>query len=92
MQSFQSFQESPEIVLYLKCKNYKKAKIKGGLGWMKNIGSYHRSLFSRNHFSSSYTMGSRGISSLVSRPLYARGARFLPRRNKGMVSTVLRMR
>ena len=29
--------------------------------------------------------------SLVLRPLYARGARFLPRRNKGLVSTVLRM-
>ena len=29
--------------------------------------------------------------SLVPRPLYARGARFLPRRNKGLVSTVLRM-
>ena len=30
--------------------------------------------------------------SLVPRPLYAHGARFLPRRNKGLVSTVLRMR
>ena len=29
--------------------------------------------------------------SLVLRPLYARGARFLPRRNKGLVYSVLRM-
>ena len=42
--------------------NHKKEKMKGGLGWMKNIGSDHRSLFNGNHFSSSYTMGSRGIS------------------------------
>ena len=29
---------------------------------------------------------------LVPRPLYVRGARFLPKRNKGLVSSVLRMR
>ena len=26
--------------------------MKGGLGWMKNIGNDHRSLFNGNHFSS----------------------------------------
>ena len=31
------------------------------------------------------------LPSLVPRPLYTRGARFLPRRNKGLVSTALRM-
>ena len=43
--SFQSFFD-------LKDKNYKKAKMKGGLGWMKNIGNDPRSLFNGNHFSS----------------------------------------
>ena len=33
-------------------KNNKKAKIKGGLGWMKNIWNDPRSLFNGNHFSS----------------------------------------
>ena len=39
--SFQSFQECPHQKLFfdLKDKNYKKAKMKGGLGWMKNIGN-----------------------------------------------------
>ena len=36
----------------LKDKNYKKAKMKGGLGWIKNIGNDPRSLFNGNHFSS----------------------------------------
>ena len=41
MPSFQSFQEFPYQKLFfdLKDKNYKKAKMKGGLGWMKNIGN-----------------------------------------------------
>ena len=54
MPSFQSFQESPHQKLFfdLKDKNY----MKGGLGWMKNIGNEPRSLFNGNHFSSSYTM------------------------------------
>ena len=58
MPSFQSFQEFPHQKLFfdLKDKNYKKAKRKGGLGWMKNIGNDPRSLFNGNHFSSSYTM------------------------------------
>ena len=40
MPSFQSFQECPcqKLFLNLKDKNYKKEKMKGGLGWMKNIG------------------------------------------------------
>ena len=40
MPSFQvsSRRSTPEIVL-IKDKNYKKAKMKGGLGWMKNIGN-----------------------------------------------------
>ena len=54
MQSFQSFQEFPHQKLFfdLKDKNYKKAKMKGWLGWMKNIGNDPRSLFNGNHFSS----------------------------------------
>ena len=36
----------------LKDKNYKKAKMKGGLGWMINIWNDPRSLFNGNHFSS----------------------------------------
>ena len=58
MPSFQSFQELPHQKLFfdLKDKNYKKAKMKGGLGWMKNIGNDPRSIFNGNHFSSSYTM------------------------------------
>ena len=53
--SFQSFQECPHQKLFfdLKDKNYKKAKMKGGLGWMKNIGNDPSSLFKGNHFSSS---------------------------------------
>ena len=49
-----SFQESPHQKLFfnLKDKNYKKAKMKGGLGWMKNIGNDPCSLFNGNHFSS----------------------------------------
>ena len=56
MPSFQSFQEFPHQKLFidLKDKNYKKAKMKGGLGWMKNIGNDPRSLFNGNHFSSYY--------------------------------------
>ena len=52
--SFQSFQECPHQKLFfdLKDKNYKKVKMKGGLGWMKNIGNDPRSLFNGNHFSS----------------------------------------
>ena len=55
--TFQSFQECPHQKLFfdLKDKNYKKAKMKGGLGWMKNIGNDPRSLFNGNHFSSIYT-------------------------------------
>ena len=51
MPSFQSFQDFPHQKLFfdLKDKNYKKAKMKGGLGWMKNIA---RSLFNGNHYSS----------------------------------------
>ena len=54
--SFQSFQECPHQKLFfdLKDKNYKKVKMKGGLGWMKNIGNDPRSLFNGNHFSSIY--------------------------------------
>ena len=37
----------------LKDKNYKKAKMKGGLGWIKNIGNDPCLLFNGNHFSSS---------------------------------------
>ena len=36
----------------LKDKNYKKAKMKGGLGWMIIIWNDPRSLFNGNHFSS----------------------------------------
>ena len=56
MPSFQSFQKFPHQKLFfdLKDKNYKKAKMKGGLGWMKNIGNDTRSLFNGNHFSSYY--------------------------------------
>ena len=52
MPSFQSFQECPHKKLFfnLKDKNYKKAKMKGGLGWMKYIGNDPRSLFNGNHF------------------------------------------
>ena len=41
MPSFQSFQECPHQKLFfdLKDKNYKKAKMKGELDWMKNIGN-----------------------------------------------------
>ena len=41
MPSVQSVQEFPHQKLFfdLKDKNYKKAKMKGGLGWMKNIGN-----------------------------------------------------
>ena len=41
MPSFQSLQEFPHQQLFfdLNDKNYKKAKMKGGLGWMKNIGN-----------------------------------------------------
>ena len=54
MPSFQSFQEFPLQKLFfdLKDKNYMKAKMKGGLGWIKNIGNDPRSLFNGNHFSS----------------------------------------
>ena len=54
MLSFQSFQEFTHQKLFfdLKDKNYKKAKMKGGLGWMKNIGNDPRSLLNGNHFSS----------------------------------------
>ena len=53
--SFQSFQECPHQKLFFdQDKNYKKAKMKGGLGWMKNIGNDPRSLFNGNHFSSYY--------------------------------------
>ena len=54
MPSFQSFKEFPHQKLFfdLKDKNYKKAKMKGGLGWMKNIWKDPRSLFNGNHFSS----------------------------------------
>ena len=56
MPSFQSFQECPHQKLFfdLKDKNYKKAKMKGELGWMKKIGNDPRSLFNGNHFSSIY--------------------------------------
>ena len=38
----------------VKDKNYKKAKMKGGLCWMKKYrGNDPRSLFNGNHFSSS---------------------------------------
>ena len=52
MPSFQSVQECPhqKMFLDLKDKNYKKAKIKGGLGWMKNIGIDPRSIFNGNHY------------------------------------------
>ena len=43
----------------LKDKNYKKAKMKGGLGWMKNIWNDPRSLFNGNHFSSIYIVKSQ---------------------------------
>ena len=36
----------------LKDKSYKKAKMKGGLGWMIIIWNDPRSLFNGNHFSS----------------------------------------
>ena len=41
MPSFQSFQEFTHQNLFfdLKDKNYKKAKMKGELGWMTNIGN-----------------------------------------------------
>ena len=54
MPSFQSFQEFPHQKLFfdLKDKNYKKAKMKGRLGWMKSIGNDPHSLFNGNHFSS----------------------------------------
>ena len=54
MPSFQSFQEFLHQKLFfdLKDKNYKKAKMKGGLCWMKNIGNDPRSLFNGNHFCS----------------------------------------
>ena len=54
MPSFQSFQQFPHQQLFfdLKDKNYKNAKMKGGLGWMKNIVNDPRSLFDVNHFSS----------------------------------------
>ena len=54
MPTFQSFQEFPHQKLFFDLKdiNYKKAKMKGGLGWMKNIGNDPRSLFNGNHFSS----------------------------------------
>ena len=54
MPSFQSFVRisTPEYLFFdLKDKNYKKEKMKGGLGWMKNIGNDPRSLFNGNHFS-----------------------------------------
>ena len=40
MPSFHLFQEGPHQKLFfeLKYKNNKRAKMKGGLGWMKNIG------------------------------------------------------
>ena len=40
MPSFQSFQEFPHQNLFFDLKdiNNKKVKMKGGLGWMKNIG------------------------------------------------------
>ena len=38
----------------LKDKNYKKAKMKGGLGWMTIIWNDSPSLFNGNHFSSIY--------------------------------------
>ena len=48
-----SFQECPHQKLFfdLKDKNYNKAKMKGGLGWMKKYND-PRSLFNGNHFSS----------------------------------------
>ena len=54
MPSFQSFEEFPHQQLFfdLKDKNNRKAKMKGGLGWMKNIWNDPRSLFNGNHFSS----------------------------------------
>ena len=61
MPSFQSFKEFPHQKLFfdLKDKNYKKAKMKGGLGWMKNIWNDPRSLFNGNHFTSIYIIGER---------------------------------
>ena len=53
------FQECPhqKLVFDLKDKNYNKAKMKGGLGWMKNIGNDPASflggtIFSYNFFNS----------------------------------------
>ena len=56
MPSFQSFQEFPHQNLFFDLKdiNNKKVKMKGGLGWMKNIGNDPRSLSNGNHFSSLY--------------------------------------
>ena len=46
--------------LNLKDKNYKKAKMKGELCWMKkNIGNDSSSLFNGNHFPSIYIYDSR---------------------------------
>ena len=61
MPSFQSFEEFPHQKLFfdLKDKNYRKAKMKGGLGWMKNIWNDPCSLFNGNHFSSIYIIGER---------------------------------
>ena len=54
MPSFQAFQEFSYQKLFFDLKdiNYNKAKMKGGLGWMKNIGNDPRSHFNGNHFSS----------------------------------------
>ena len=54
-----SFQECPHQKLFfdLNDKKYKKAKMKGGLGWRKNIGNDPRSLFNGNHFCSSFHNG-----------------------------------
>ena len=53
MPSLQSFQEFPHQKLFfdLKYINYKKAKMRGGLGWMKYIGNDPRSLFNGIHLS-----------------------------------------
>ena len=50
---------SPHQKLFfdLKDQNYKKAKMKGGLGWMKKYRERPRSLFNGNHLPEIVEMG-----------------------------------
>ena len=67
----------------LKDKNYKKAKMKGGLGWMIIIWNDPRSLFNGNHFSSNniYLFYTSYSYNSISRYAYRGISAHIPRRD-----------